>query len=150
MDIPLNGISGSTDLNQNWIFLPFPIAVADLTSGSYTTGLPGVVVDTRTSSQPQYSNNKALDGTGGAVTRDTGAGAPADVDNTSLSAPNAPVLFLADKADSTHLDVFIRLSTADVTDGRIGIFLRKVLTNEDCDQPDAYRWVFCSALILPG
>jgi len=141
MDIPLDvGASGRSCLQTNWIFYNFPIAYADLSGSGFTTGKPGVTVDCRASGQPQYSNNVSL---GGLL--DSGYG----VDNTALAAPSSPGLFIANKSGSA-LTNFIRLFCGDITDADVGVFLQKVITNEDCANPTAYRWFLCSQLIIPS
>ena len=141
MDIPLDvGASGRSSLQTNWIFYNFPIAYADIASGAFTTGLPGVTIDTRASGQPQYSNNISL---GSFI--DTGFGP----DNTALGAPNSPGVFIANKSGSA-LSNFIRLFAGDITDNDVGVSLQQVVTGEDCDHPNAYRWFLCSPLLIPG
>ena len=146
MDIPLDvGATGRSSLNTNWAFYNFPIAYADLAAFGAGTGFavgpPGVTIDTRSSGQPQYSNNISL---GGAL--DSGF-AGAGPDNTALAAPNSPGLFIANKSGSA-LANFVRIFLADITDADVGLSLMKVVTNEDCAHPTAYRWFLCSPLLI--
>lgn len=146
MDIPNDvGASGRSSLQTNWIFEVWPVAYADLVAGvaAWPNGFPGVQVDSRTAAQPKYSNNISL---GGLLDRSfTGCGP----DNTALAEPNSPGLFIANKSGSA-LANFIRLFLADITDANVGLSIQKIVTSEDCANPNAYRWFLCSPLLLPG
>jgi hypothetical protein len=67
------------------------------------------------------------------------------VDNNSLPAPNGPGIFIAVKSD-TAITNFVRLFPSEINDPNVGVSLRKVVTNEDCDNPGCYRWFLCSPL----
>src|ERR1700761_1059506 len=144
MDIPLDvGATGRSQTPLTKIFENWCIAYTDTTGGTYTTGLPGITIDSRTSGQPQYSNNISL---GGLL--DTASTAPVTIDNTGLASPGGPVLFIATKGAGS-LAEFVRLSPEDITDGNVGVWLQKVVTGEDCANTGAYRWFLCSQLLTP-
>lgn len=137
MDNPQDvGASGRDSLHTVMQWENWAIAYADITGGTYTTGLPGVTIDSRTSAQPTYTNG---------ISSGIDSSLDFAVDQGSLSAPNSPGIFIGDKGAGS-LSEFVRIFTGDITDGNIGLWIQKVRTDEDCDNP-GYRWILCSKYI---
>lgn len=151
LDFPSDqSVTGRTGLaTTNWTFLVFPTTYADITSGAYTTGFPGVTIDSRNtdptlgspdSTKPAYTNNLATSPISGP-------------DNTSLAVPGSPGLFIGqgDKTNGGVIRNFIRLFPSDIAPdpadsvNKRGVWLQKLYTGENCSNK-TFRWVLCSPL----
>jgi hypothetical protein len=144
--------TGRSNLNANWPFKIFATDVHDVLnlSGDFTTGFPGITIDTRATGQPAYSNNQ----------RSFPISA---TDNPALTAPADATLFIAEREldESGHatgkLLRFLRLSVCDIPtvdltgeggssgEKLVGLWVDKLYTGEECSNK-TWRAVLMSPL----
>jgi len=141
---PQTGRSSGVENHPYKLFAAHANDVFSLSS-LYPHGFPGISIDTRSSTQLPATNNIAS-------TPTPTASNPTPVDNTGLTAPTGPCIFLAAQGnDAGVLGNFVRIAVSDIapdpTDGlyRRGAWFQKLYTGEDCTNK-SFRWVLCSPL----